>query len=82
MKGDRRDEEKSRSRGTEGSVEAMSTTPFTPFSPDYASYNHTGAPANYSLTTNDALGGDSRTSLLFPFSLQAISLFAWRYAID
>jgi len=31
------------------------------FSPDYASYNWTGPPSNYSLTTNDALGGDSRT---------------------
>lgn len=32
-----------------------------PYSPDYASYNWTGAPSDYSsLTTNEALGGDSR----------------------
>ena len=32
-----------------------------PYDPDYASYNWTGAPANYALTTDDALGGDPRT---------------------
>lgn len=31
-----------------------------PFAPDYASYNWVGAPANYDLTTNTDLGGDSR----------------------
>lgn len=31
-----------------------------PYAPDYASYNWTGAPADYSLTTNVDLGGDSR----------------------
>ncbi|KAJ5724930.1 hypothetical protein N7493_006658 [Penicillium malachiteum] len=30
------------------------------YAPDYASYNWTGAPSEYSLTTNDALGGNSR----------------------
>lgn len=32
-----------------------------PYAPDYASYNWTGAPADYSLTTNENTGGDSRT---------------------
>ncbi|KAI1916192.1 low affinity high capacity ammonium permease [Ophidiomyces ophidiicola] len=31
-----------------------------PFSPDYASYNWTGAPSNFSLTTDKDLGGNSR----------------------
>ncbi|KAM5462398.1 low affinity high capacity ammonium permease [Microsporum audouinii] len=31
-----------------------------PFATDYASYNWTGAPSNFSLSTNTALGGDSR----------------------
>ena len=30
------------------------------FLPDYASYNWTGAPSNYDLSTNVALGGDAR----------------------
>lgn len=30
------------------------------YAPDYASYNWIGAPADYSLTTNTDLGGDSR----------------------
>jgi hypothetical protein len=30
------------------------------YAPEYASYNWTGAPADYSLTTNTDLGGDSR----------------------
>lgn len=37
-----------------------------PYSPDYASYNWIGAPANYELTTNADLGGDSRTLPLYP----------------
>ncbi|KAJ5478373.1 hypothetical protein N7530_003882 [Penicillium desertorum] len=32
-----------------------------PYAPDYASYNWIGAPANYDLSTNPDLGGDSRT---------------------
>ncbi|KAN0076082.1 Ammonium transporter AmtB-like domain containing protein [Elaphomyces granulatus] len=35
-----------------------------PYDPNYASYNWTGAPANYALTTDDALGGDPRTENL------------------
>ena len=31
-----------------------------PYAPDYASYNWIGAPANYDLSTNADLGGDSR----------------------
>lgn len=34
-----------------------------PYAPDYASYNWIGAPANYALSTNKALGGDSRMFL-------------------
>ncbi|EQL32682.1 hypothetical protein RJZ56_001513 [Blastomyces dermatitidis] len=30
------------------------------YAPDYASYNWTGAPANFTFTTNSDLGGDSR----------------------
>ncbi|KAJ5414061.1 hypothetical protein N7509_000688 [Penicillium cosmopolitanum] len=33
----------------------------SPYAPDYASYNWIGAPANYDLSTNTDLGGDSRT---------------------
>ena len=32
------------------------------FVPDYASYNWTGAPANFNLATNADLGGNSRKS--------------------
>lgn len=32
-----------------------------PYAPDYASYNWIGAPSNYDLTTNQDLGGNSRT---------------------
>ncbi|RMZ81658.1 hypothetical protein DV737_g2409, partial [Chaetothyriales sp. CBS 132003] len=38
---------------------ATDTSGIAPFDPDYASYNWTGAPANFSLATN-AVGGDSR----------------------
>lgn len=38
----------------------MSSATEVPYAPDYASYNWTGAPADYSLTTNADLGGDSR----------------------
>lgn len=38
----------------------MASTTEVPYAPDYASYNWTGAPADYSLTTNTDLGGDSR----------------------
>ncbi|KAF3894275.1 Ammonium transporter [Trichophyton interdigitale] len=31
-----------------------------PFAPDYASYNWTGSPSNFSLSTDPVLGGDSR----------------------
>ncbi|KAK2848515.1 hypothetical protein FQN49_005650 [Arthroderma sp. PD_2] len=31
-----------------------------PYAPDYASYNWTGSPSNFNLTTNAALGGNSR----------------------
>nr|KMM65525.1 ammonium transporter MeaA [Coccidioides posadasii RMSCC 3488] len=31
-----------------------------PYAPDYASYNWTGAPSNFSLATDPVLGGDSR----------------------
>ncbi|KAF3480318.1 ammonium transporter MeaA [Arthroderma uncinatum] len=31
-----------------------------PYAPDYASYNWTGSPSNFSLSTNTDLGGDSR----------------------
>ncbi|KIN00705.1 hypothetical protein OIDMADRAFT_42507 [Oidiodendron maius Zn] len=34
------------------------------FLPDYASYNWTGAPSNYDLSTNAALGGDAHTENL------------------
>lgn len=33
------------------------------FIPDYASYDWIGAPANFTLTTNAATGGDSRMLL-------------------
>ncbi|QKX58915.1 uncharacterized protein TRUGW13939_06043 [Talaromyces rugulosus] len=36
-----------------------SSTGQAPYAPGYASYNWTGAPADYSLTTNAELGGDS-----------------------
>jgi Amt family ammonium transporter len=36
-----------------------SSTGQAPYAPGYASYNWTGAPADYSLTTNSELGGDS-----------------------
>lgn len=36
-----------------------------PYAPDYASYNWTGAPSNYELATNTAMGGNSRMALLF-----------------
>lgn len=35
-----------------------------PYAPEYASYNWTGAPSDYSLTTNTDLGGDSRVENL------------------
>ncbi|EEH18915.1 hypothetical protein PABG_01234 [Paracoccidioides brasiliensis Pb03] len=35
-----------------------------PFAPDYASYNWTGAPSNFNLTTNANLGGNSRVENL------------------
>ncbi|KAK2740235.1 hypothetical protein FQN55_008961 [Onygenales sp. PD_40] len=35
-----------------------------PYAPDYASYNWTGAPANFDLATNTDLGGDSRVENL------------------
>lgn len=35
-----------------------------PYAPDYASYNWTGAPANFALATNTDLGGDSSMSLV------------------
>jgi ammonium transporter, Amt family len=38
---------------------SSSSTPAN-FIPDYASYNWTGAPANYALSSNPALGGNSR----------------------
>lgn len=38
----------------------MASPTEVPYLPDYASYNWTGAPADYSLTTNTDLGGDSR----------------------
>lgn len=34
-----------------------------PYAPEYASYNWIGAPSNYRLTTNQDLGGNSRTFL-------------------
>lgn len=40
-----------------------------PYAPDYASYNWIGAPANYALTTNKNLGGDSRTSRALPATI-------------
>lgn len=36
-----------------------------PFAPDYASYNWTGSPSNFSLSTDPVLGGDSRECLLY-----------------
>lgn len=35
-----------------------------PYAPNYASYNWTGAPSNYALATNAALGGNSRMMFL------------------
>ncbi|KAL1961845.1 hypothetical protein VTN77DRAFT_1014 [Rasamsonia byssochlamydoides] len=35
-----------------------------PYAPDYASYNWTGAPSNYALSTNPELGGNSHTENL------------------
>lgn len=34
-----------------------------PYAPNYASYDWVGAPANYDLSTNTDLGGDSRMCL-------------------
>ncbi|KAJ9305639.1 hypothetical protein DTO217A2_4868 [Paecilomyces variotii] len=42
----------------------MSGSGHAPYAPDYASYNWTGAPADYSLSTNPDLGGNSRTENL------------------
>lgn len=41
----------------------MASSGKSPYAPDYASYNWIGAPANYDLSTNADLGGDSRMSL-------------------
>lgn len=42
----------------------MASNPRTLFIPDYASYNWTGAPSNYSLATNPETGGNPRTENL------------------
>lgn len=44
----------------------MASDGIAPYVPDYASYNWTGAPSNYDLTTNVNTGGNSRMcSLVF-----------------
>jgi Amt family ammonium transporter len=43
---------------------AMATEGAAPYAPEYASYNWTGAPSDYSTLTTNGLGGDSRTENL------------------
>ena len=45
-----------------------------PYAPDYASYNWTGAPANYQLSDNSALGGDSRKSTHYLVAEQLLTV--------
>jgi hypothetical protein len=49
-----------------------------PYAPEYASYNWIGAPANYDLSTNADLGGDSRMQLS-EISLHSFQFLTWRF---
>ena len=49
----------------------------TDFLPNYASYNWTGAPADFSLTTNPDSGGDSSKQFNTPGGLRRVRLAMW-----
>jgi Amt family ammonium transporter len=56
----------------------MSFNGKAPYAPDYASYNWVGAPANYDLSTNTDLGGDSRMQFLWPPVRSDLTVVSYR----